>query len=76
MPGVEQIVSTSRSMAAANRPSRAVKIETTLDRKEYRPGERAKISFRLTDDQHRPMPGALSLAAVDEAVLRKACGER
>ncbi len=39
------------------RPSRAVKIETTLDRKEYRPGERAKLSFTLTDDQHRPLPG-------------------
>ncbi len=51
------------------RPSRAVNIETTLDREEYRPGQRARISFRLTDDQQRPMPGALSLAAVDEAVF-------
>ncbi len=51
------------------RPADAVKIETTLDRQEYRPGGRAKISFRLTDEQNRPLPGALSLAAVDEAVF-------
>jgi alpha-2-macroglobulin-like protein len=51
------------------RPARTVNIKTGLDRKEYRPGERAKISFTLTDDQHRPVPGALSLAAVDEAVF-------
>ncbi|MHB9045266.1 MAG: MG2 domain-containing protein [Pirellulales bacterium] len=51
------------------RPSRAVKIETTPDRKQYRPGDRAKLTFRLTDEQNRPVPGALSLAAVDEAVF-------
>ena len=51
------------------RQARAVKIETTLDRQEYRPGKPAKIHFSLTDGQHRPMPGALSLAAVDEAVF-------
>ena len=39
------------------RPCRAVKIETTLDRKEYRPGERAKISFRLTDERASPHAG-------------------
>ena len=50
------------------RQPRALRIETTLDRKEYRPGERAKLRFRLTDGHRRPMPGALSLAAVDEAV--------
>ena len=38
------------------RPSRTVKIETSLDRKEYRPGEHAKVRFRLVDDQQRPMP--------------------
>ena len=44
-------------------------MQTTLDRKEYRPGERAKLSFTLTDKQDRPVPGAISLAAVDEAVF-------
>ena len=50
------------------RPARTVKIETALDRKEYRPGERAKIHFKLSDAK-MPLPGALSLAAVDEAVF-------
>ena len=51
------------------RPARAVKIETALDRKEYRPGGRAKLRFKLSDAKNRPLPGALSLAAVDEAVF-------
>ena len=51
------------------RQSRTVRIETKLDRAEYRPGEKAKITFTLTDGQKRPLPGALSLAAVDEAVF-------
>ena len=44
-------------------------IRTSLDRDEYRPGQRAKLTFTLTDDQGNPTPGALSLAAVDEAVF-------
>ena len=51
------------------RQAGAVKIETALDRREYRPGKSAKLHFALTDGQHRPVPGALSLAAVDEAVF-------
>ena len=38
------------------RQARAVQIETTLDRKQYRPGKPAKIRFALTDAQHRPAP--------------------
>lgn len=45
-----------------------LKIKTSLDYKEYRPGDRAKLTFTLTDAAGRPVPGALSLAAVDEAV--------
>ena len=44
-------------------------VQTTLDRDEYRPGERATLTFTLVDDQGDPTPGALSLAAVDEAVF-------
>jgi hypothetical protein len=44
-------------------------IKTTLDQAEYRPGQRAKLNFTLTDSQGKPMSGALSLAAVDEAVF-------
>jgi uncharacterized protein YfaS (alpha-2-macroglobulin family) len=46
-----------------------LRVETTLERQEYRPGERARLSFRLTGAQGEPVPGALSLAAVDEAVF-------
>lgn len=46
-----------------------LQIQTTLDQSEYRPGDRAKLTFTLTDDEGRPAPGALSLAAVDEAVF-------
>lgn len=45
-----------------------LKIETTADKTEYRPGETAKLQFRVRDSQGRPAPGALSLAIVDEAV--------
>ena len=59
----------ARTQVIYVRQARAVKIETTLDRKEYRPGKPAKIRFALTDGQRRALPGALSLAAVDEAVF-------
>jgi hypothetical protein len=51
------------------RPAHALVLRTTLDRAEYRPGERAELSIALTDDRGRPTPGAVSLAAVDEAVF-------
>ncbi len=46
-----------------------VSIQTALDKPEYRPGAGAKLQFTLTDRQGKPAPGALSLAAVDEAVF-------
>jgi uncharacterized protein YfaS (alpha-2-macroglobulin family) len=46
-----------------------VRIQAKLDRDEYRPGEKAKIKFQLTDALGKPTPGALSLAAVDEALF-------
>ncbi len=45
-----------------------IRIGVTQSRPEYRPGERARLQFKLTDDKGKPVPGALSLAAVDEAV--------
>ncbi|HEX4141950.1 MAG TPA: alpha-2-macroglobulin family protein [Pirellulales bacterium] len=51
------------------RPAHSVDIATSLDQAEYRPGERAKLSFALSDHEGRPAPGALSLAAIDEAVF-------
>jgi type II secretory pathway pseudopilin PulG len=50
-------------------PAGELQIETTPERPEYRPGETAKLSFRVVDRNGRPAPGALSLAAVDEAVF-------
>jgi uncharacterized protein YfaS (alpha-2-macroglobulin family) len=44
-------------------------IRTRLDRKEYRPGQRAAIDLQLVDGSGRPTPGAISLTAVDEAVF-------
>jgi uncharacterized protein YfaS (alpha-2-macroglobulin family) len=46
-----------------------VQIATTIDDKPYRPGQQAKLNFRLTDAKGAPVQGALSLVAVDEAVL-------
>jgi uncharacterized protein YfaS (alpha-2-macroglobulin family) len=50
------------------RPSGHLKLNARLDRPEYRPGEQAKLMLSLTDPQGKPVPGAVSLAAVDEAV--------
>jgi hypothetical protein len=51
------------------RPAQQLDIKTALDHAEYRPGKQAKLQISLTDGQGRPVPGALSLAAVDEAVF-------
>lgn len=51
------------------RQARQLEINTLADRPEYRPGGRAALDFTLRDDQGQPTPGALSLAAVDEAVF-------
>ncbi|MGP0062849.1 MAG: MG2 domain-containing protein, partial [Isosphaeraceae bacterium] len=51
------------------RPARALSIQMTTDRPEYRPGERAALTFAMTDELGKPAPGAISLAAVDEAVF-------
>ena len=50
------------------RPASGLKIAARLDRAEYRPGQQAKLSLAVTDRQGKPVPGAVSLAAVDEAV--------
>ncbi len=50
------------------RQAGALKIGARLDRPEYRPGQKAKLTLEVTDAQGKPVPGAVSLAAVDEAV--------
>jgi hypothetical protein len=50
------------------RQANQLSIKAELDRREYRPGNKATLRLSLTDDKGRGVPGALSLAAVDEAV--------
>jgi hypothetical protein len=49
--------------------ARQLNIRATLDQPEYRPGHHARLQVALTDSQGTPTPGAVSLAAVDEAVF-------
>src|SRR5262249_54121781 len=51
------------------RPGKQLDIKAEVDRREYRPGGNAKLRLSLTDDKGQGVPGALSLAAVDEAVF-------
>ncbi|MFO0811133.1 MAG: MG2 domain-containing protein [Gemmataceae bacterium] len=51
------------------RPASELKLTATADKGEYRPGETAKLALTLTDAAGKPTPGAVSLAAVDEAVF-------
>jgi uncharacterized protein YfaS (alpha-2-macroglobulin family) len=54
-----------------------IHVGVTQSRPEYRPGERARLQIKLTDPAGKPVPGAVSLAAVDEAVysvLNRATG--
>lgn len=46
-----------------------LKLRVVQDKPEYRPGDEAKLDFTLTDSSGKPTPGAISLAAVDEAVF-------
>jgi uncharacterized protein YfaS (alpha-2-macroglobulin family) len=50
-------------------PPGGLRVQVTLDRKEYRPGREAVLDVRLTDAQGKPRAGGVSLAAVDEAVF-------
>jgi hypothetical protein len=51
------------------RPAGGLQVKTSTDRAEYRPGQKAHVSLALLDQAGRPVRGALSLAAVDEAVF-------
>jgi hypothetical protein len=50
-------------------PAQELKISATLDRPEYRPGRQANLKLALSDAKGKPVRGAISLAAVDEAVF-------
>ena len=51
------------------RQARELNVAALLDQDEYRPGVSAKLTLKLTDGEGKPAPGAISLAAVDEAVF-------
>ena len=46
-----------------------LRVQATLGRETYRPGESARVDFTVTRATGEPTPAALSLAAVDEAVF-------
>jgi hypothetical protein len=46
-----------------------LRIGASLDKDVYRPGDTAKVRFQVTDAGGAPVPAALSLATVDEAVF-------
>ena len=50
-------------------PAGDLHIKATLDRADYRPGDKARLNFLLTDSQGKPTAGAISLAGVDKAVF-------
>ena len=49
-------------------PPRALNVKVSSDKKVYRPGETAKLSFRVLDPRGRPSAAALGVIVVDEAV--------
>ncbi len=51
------------------KPARQLNVTADLDSDQYRPGEKATIRFKVTDENTQPSPGAISLAVVDEAVF-------
>jgi uncharacterized protein YfaS (alpha-2-macroglobulin family) len=51
------------------KPAHQLQVRLNQPKPEFRPGEKAKLDFVLTDERGRPTPGALSLAMVDEAVF-------
>lgn len=51
-----------------NKPNQ-LRIETSLDKAVYKPGQTAALDLKVMDSDGKPAPAALSLAAVDEAVF-------
>ncbi|MBS3762394.1 MAG: hypothetical protein KGZ25_03715, partial [Planctomycetes bacterium] len=51
-----------------NRPDQ-LSIEAKMDKKTYRPGENATLTFMVTGTEGKPTQAALGLAGVDEAVF-------
>ena len=50
-------------------PASALRINATLSKAVYRPGEVARLDFAVTDNEGQPVPAALGTAIVDESVF-------
>ena len=50
-------------------PADELKIEATADAREYKPGDEARIRFRVTNSRGEGVQAALGLQVVDEAVF-------
>jgi hypothetical protein len=49
-------------------PRNDLKVEVTADKEVYRPGERGRLHFQVSDAAGKPVQAALGVLAVDEAV--------
>ena len=58
-----------RDLLIVVRPAQQLRVEVEKDREEYRPGQDARLTFSVVDAAGKPLPAALSLSAVDEAVF-------
>lgn len=47
----------------------ALRVALSQDKTDYRPGDPAKLTFSVTDEQGKPAPAALGVQIVDEAVF-------
>ena len=43
-------------------------VKVTTDKKQYRPAQQAKVSLQLVDSKGKPVPGAIGVQVVDEAL--------
>lgn len=51
-----------------NRNDRAINVEVTPDRPDYKPGEMARLTVRTTDQKGKPVAAELSVGVVDESI--------
>ena len=62
-----QLVSANAILPVPDR-TKALKVEATPDKKDYRPGDRATYTVRTTDGKGKPVAAEVAVAVVDEAI--------
>lgn len=60
------VVRAGKSFFARN--ASALKVELATDKEQYAPGESAKLTFSVADDEDKPSVAALGVQVVDEAI--------